>query len=78
MHNGLREAIRLAEGRAAEPSAAILDSQSLRAADTVAAANRGYDAGNYAGVAVMPTRPPRLTSRAAAGGTGRHNQWAAG
>jgi transposase len=45
MHNGLREALRQAEGREAEPSAAILDSQSLRAAETVAAANRGYDAG---------------------------------
>jgi len=45
MHNGLREQVRRAEGREAEPSAAMLDSQSLRAAETVAATSRGYDAG---------------------------------
>jgi putative transposase len=45
MHNGLREQVRLAEGRQAEPSAAILDSQSVRAAETVAKASRGFDGG---------------------------------
>jgi putative transposase len=45
MHNGLREHLRQAEGRHAEPSAAILDSQSVRAADTVARSSRGFDAG---------------------------------
>lgn len=45
MHNGLREQVRLAEGRAAEPSAAILDSQSVRAAETVAKTRRGFDGG---------------------------------
>jgi transposase len=45
MHNGLREQVRVAEGRAAEPSAAILDSQSVRAAETVAKTSRGFDAG---------------------------------
>jgi len=45
MHNGLREQVRLAEGRAAEPSAAILDSQTVRAAETVAKSRRGYDGG---------------------------------
>jgi len=45
MHNGLRERIREAEGRQAEPSAAALDSQTLRAAETVAASSRGYDGG---------------------------------
>ena len=45
LHNGLREQIRLAEGRAADPSAAILDSQSVRAAETVAQGSRGYDGG---------------------------------
>lgn len=45
MHNGLREQLRLAEGRAGEPSAAILDSQSVRAAQTVPATSRGFDSG---------------------------------
>ncbi|MEU4781519.1 transposase [Micromonospora sp. NPDC023633] len=45
LHNSLREQIRHAEGRHAEPSAAILDSQSVRAAETVATGSRGYDAG---------------------------------
>jgi putative transposase len=43
LHNGLREQVRLAQGRAAEPSAAILDSQSVRAAETVARSGRGFD-----------------------------------
>ena len=42
---GLRERLRQAEGRHAEPSAAILDSQSVRAAETVARSSRGFDAG---------------------------------
>ena len=45
MGGGLREKVRHVEGRHAEPSAAILDSQSVRAAETVARASRGYDAG---------------------------------
>lgn len=45
MHNGLREQVRLAEGRDAEPSAASLDSQTVRAAETVAKTRRGYDGG---------------------------------
>ncbi|MGJ6969688.1 IS5 family transposase [Streptosporangium sp. G11] len=44
LHNDLREHLRLAEGRQAEPSAGIIDSQSLRAAETVATSSRGYDA----------------------------------
>lgn len=41
----LREQIRLAEGRDAEPSAGVIDSQSVKAADTVSRDTRGYDAG---------------------------------
>jgi transposase len=41
----LREQIRLEHGRAAEPTAGIIDSQSVKGADTVAADSRGYDAG---------------------------------
>jgi len=33
----------VAAGRAAEPTAAIIDSQSVRAAPTVAKASRGWD-----------------------------------
>jgi transposase len=41
----LRDRVRLREGRTAEPTAAIIDSQSVKAAETVAQSNRGYDAG---------------------------------
>ncbi|SDG04403.1 Transposase [Lentzea fradiae] len=43
--DALRDRVRLADGRAAAPSAAIIDSQSVRAAPTVATSTRGYDAG---------------------------------
>jgi transposase len=43
--DGLRDRVRLAEGRVALPSAAVMDSQSVRAAETVGRATRGYDAG---------------------------------
>jgi putative transposase len=45
LHAGLREQIRQSEGRHVEPSAAILDSQSVRAAETVGRSSRGFDAG---------------------------------
>jgi transposase len=45
LHNDLRDEVRKAEGRDTEPTAAIIDSQSVRAAETVGAASRGYDAG---------------------------------
>lgn len=41
----LRDRVRLAEGRAAEPTAAIVDSQSVKAAETVGRDDRGFDAG---------------------------------
>jgi transposase len=41
----LRDRVRLAEGRVAAPSAAIIDSQSVKAAETVARTSRGFDAG---------------------------------
>jgi transposase len=41
----LREHIRIAEGRDPEPTAGIIDSQSVKGADTVGASSRGYDAG---------------------------------
>jgi transposase len=45
LHDRLRRACREAAGRGPEPTAAVIDSQSLRAAETVGAAGRGYDAG---------------------------------
>ena len=45
LHDRLRRACRIAAGREPEPSAAVIDSQSVRAAETVAAADRGFDAG---------------------------------
>jgi transposase len=41
----LREQVRIAEGREPEPSAGIIDSQSVKGADTVGRDSRGYDAG---------------------------------
>lgn len=41
----LREQVRIAEGRDPEPSAGVIDSQSVKGADTVGVASRGYDAG---------------------------------
>ncbi|GAA1025745.1 IS5 family transposase [Virgisporangium ochraceum] len=45
IHHSLREQIRQVEGRTADPSAALLDSQTLRGAETVPRSSRGYDAG---------------------------------
>ncbi|AYF78541.1 IS5 family transposase [Nocardia yunnanensis] len=44
VHNDLRDALRVAAGRDFDPTAAIIDSQTLRAAETVSAATRGWDA----------------------------------
>src|SRR3954451_7950584 len=41
----LREQVRIAQGREPEPTAAIIDSQSVKGADTVGRGSRGYDAG---------------------------------
>ena len=45
MHDDLRERIRMAAGRTPQPSAAIIDSQSVKGSEMVACRNRGYDAG---------------------------------
>lgn len=46
--DALRDRVRLRDGRVAAPSAAIIDSQSVRAAETVGKATCGYDAGKKA------------------------------
>src|SRR5690348_15576344 len=45
MHDDLRERVRLAAGRTARPSAAVIDSQSVKGSEMIAAGRRGYDAG---------------------------------
>jgi transposase len=45
LHDRLRRECRRQAGRGPEPTGAVIDSQSLRAAETVGAGQRGYDAG---------------------------------
>lgn len=45
LHDALRDRVRRAEGRDEQPTAAIIDAQSVKGAATVGAASRGYDAG---------------------------------
>jgi transposase len=43
LHDGLRAQVRAAAGRDPQPTAAVIDSQSVRGADTVPRASRGWD-----------------------------------
>jgi transposase len=43
LHDALRARVRTAAGRDSEPTAAVIDSQSVRAADTVPRTSRGWD-----------------------------------
>ncbi len=43
LHDVLRARVRTAAGRNPEPTAAVIDSQSVRAADTVPKSSRGWD-----------------------------------
>ena len=43
LHDVLRDQVRAVAGRNPEPTAAVIDSQSVRAADTVPTATRGWD-----------------------------------
>src|SRR3954447_25495649 len=45
LHDALRDRSRLRAGRRPTPTAAVIDSASVRGADTVPARSRGYDAG---------------------------------
>ncbi|MEV5371790.1 transposase [Streptomyces albogriseolus] len=45
LHDRLREAVRAGESRSTEPSAGIVDSQSVKADTTVTFGPRGFDAG---------------------------------
>jgi transposase len=54
MHGQLRDRVRQVADRKPAPTAAIVDSRSVRASEEAAQAGRGYDAGNHAGWVVMP------------------------
>jgi len=45
LHDTLRDRLRVALGRAPQPTAAIIDSQSIQGSDQIHQASRGYDAG---------------------------------
>jgi transposase len=45
LHDALRDRVRIRAGRHPQPTAAVIDSASVRGADTVPARSRGYDAG---------------------------------
>jgi transposase len=45
MHDDLRDRIRLAAGRTSAPTAAVIDSQSVKGSEMIGRARRGYDAG---------------------------------
>ncbi|MEU2030505.1 transposase [Nocardia amamiensis] len=45
VHTDLREQVRRTEGREPEPTAAVIDSQSIRSAETISRDSRGWDAG---------------------------------
>jgi transposase len=45
LHDELREQVRVLAGRRPSPTAACIDSQSVKGADTVSKASRGFDAG---------------------------------
>lgn len=45
IHDALRDRVRVKLGRAPQPTAAIIDSQSVKGSDQIPAASRGYDGG---------------------------------
>ena len=45
MHDDLRDRVRLAAGRTLAPTAAVIDSQSVKGPEMIARTRRGYDAG---------------------------------
>ncbi|AXE75752.1 hypothetical protein C5746_42545 [Streptomyces atratus] len=61
IHDALRSQVREADGRHAEPSAGLIDPQSVRTADTVPAATRGFDAGTL----VFRRSPHRMRTKTA-------------
>ena len=67
MHDDLRERVRLAAGRTRQPSAAVIDSQSVKGSEMIAAGRRGYDAakkinGTEAAVTSTASSRPRVST----------------
>jgi transposase len=74
MHDDLRDRVRLAAGRKTAPTAAIIDSQSVKGSEMIARPRRGYDAGKK----INDQTPPRRGhDRPAADGAG-HRRIGAG
>src|SRR5271165_5598522 len=72
LHDALRARVRAAAGRDPEPTAAVIDSQSVRAADTVPRASRGWD--NAKKVNGRPETAYRRGRDGAAAGRGDHRR----
>lgn len=56
IRDALRGKVRAAAGRAPEPTAVILDAQTVKTSGKVPEHSQGIDAGNYQGSSVMPGR----------------------
>lgn len=69
----LRGQVRVAKGRAATPTAAIIDSPSVKTSCNVSESSQGIDTGNYLGLLVMPGRTSRWRSTAERCPECRHN-----
>jgi transposase len=64
IHDALRGQVRRATGRSEEPTAAILDAQTVKTSGNMPEHSQGIDAGNYADRLVMPMKTrDRLQSR---------------
>ena len=74
LHDELRERIRLAAGRTCQPTAAIIDSQSVKGSEMVARAARGYDAGKKINGTKRHIAVDTLGLRADRAGHRRHRQ----
>ncbi|MEU9802725.1 transposase [Streptomyces sp. NPDC051000] len=61
-HDRLRGKVRESEGRTPEPTAAIIDSQSVKAAAQVPAASRGFDGGKKINGRKRTTTTPRRSA----------------
>ena len=57
LHDRLRDQARAAAGRDPRPTAAVIDSQSVKAADTVPRASRGWDNAKKVASATSPWMP---------------------
>jgi transposase len=63
IHNTSREQVRQVE--APQPSAALVDSQTVRGAETIGRTSRGYDAGNFPGLRLSRAKRNRPGERVA-------------